>query len=160
MDARPETALIPPALAERGYRFAYSFRVRYRDVDRLGIVFNGNYMSYIDYGITEYMRMLGFPWREMGRYGFDMAVVRSLQEFKAPAFLDDMLHIGVRFIRLGNSSFTVQYTIWGEDAVTGEGKVVLEAEQVYVNYDMATRKSRPIPDVIRKAIMEFEGLTE
>lgn len=90
----PTSALaVPPALAAAGYRFAHSFRVRYRDVDRLGIVFNGNYMSYLDYGLTEYLRLLGFPWREMEQHGFDVAVVRTVQEFRAPARLDDVLHV-------------------------------------------------------------------
>ena len=151
------TVTIPPALLEAGYRFAHSFRVRYRDIDRLGLVFNGNYMSYLDYGLTEYWRQLGFPWREMEQHGLDVAVVRTCQEFKAPARLDDLLHVGVRFVRLGCSSFRVRFTIWDEDAVTGAGQLVLEAEQVYVNYDPAAGKSRPLPPEVRQAIVQFEG---
>lgn len=152
-----QTITIPPVLAERGYRFVHSFRVRYRDIDRQGIVFHGNYISYLDYGITEYMRALGFSWREMEQDGFDMAVVRSVQDFRAPARLDDLLCVGVRTLDIGETSFTVQFTIWGEDAITGQGQVILEAQQVYVNYDPETGAARPVPGAVRRAVRTFEG---
>lgn len=160
VDERKAAAPIPPALAERGYRFAHGFRVRYRDIDMQGIVFNGNYMSYIDYGITEYFRALGFPWKKMESVGFDLVVLRSLQDFRGPAYLDDLVYVGVRCTRLGNSSFTCVFTIWREDEETGESGLVLEAENVYANYDKQTRKTRPIPSVIREAIVRLEGKVE
>lgn len=150
---------VPPALAERGFKFCHAFRVRYRDIDKQGIVFNGNYMAYIDYGITEYFRHLGFPWPEMAKHGFDLAVVRAVQEFRGPAYLDDICHVGVRVVRVGNSSFTARFCIWrtsGQD----EGSVALEAEVTYVNYDAATRRSRPVPAAVREAIKRFEGEVE
>lgn len=148
-------APLPPALAERGYRFCHAFRVRYRDIDAQGIVFNGNYMAYIDYGITEYFRHLGFPWREMEKHDFDLAVVRAVQEFKGSAELDDVLFAGVRVVRVGTASFNVDVTL-----VRADGTVVHEAQMVYVNYDKRTRRSRPVPPVIRAAVQQFEGNVE
>lgn len=159
-DERQAAVPVPPALAERGYKFAHAFRVRYRDIDTQGIVFNGNYMSYIDYGVTEYFRHLGYPWKRMESVGFDMVVIKAVQEFRGPAYLDDIIYVGVRCTRLGNSSFTCRYTLWREDEETGEGGLVLEAELIYANYDKETRRTRPIPPVIREAIVRLEGTVE
>jgi acyl-CoA thioesterase FadM len=35
------------------YNFHYPLRVRWAEVDRQGIVFNGHYLTYFDVGITE-----------------------------------------------------------------------------------------------------------
>lgn len=148
-------APVPPVLAERGYKFCHALRVRYRDIDIQGIVFNGNYMSYIDYGITEYFRHLGFPWKEMWKHDFDLAVLKAVQEFRSPAALDDILFVGVRVVRVGNSSLHAEVTIVKED-----GSVVLEAQMVYCNYDPQARRSRPVPPVIRAAIRQLEGAVE
>lgn len=148
-------APLPRGLAERGYRFCHAFRVPYRDIDQQGQVFNANYMAYIDYAFTEYFRYLGFPWREMEKYEFDVAVVRAVLDFRAPALLDDVLYVGAQATRLGNSSFDVRYCIWRDDEP--DGTVILEAQLTYVNYDARTRRSRPIPPVIREAIGRVEG---
>lgn len=145
-------APLPPVLAERGFKFCHAIRVRYRDIDAQGIVFNGNYMAFIDYGVTEYFRHLGFPWREMEKHGFDMAVVRAVQDFRSSAQLDDVLFIGVRVTRIGNSSFQADVHIVRED-----GAVVVEAQMVYVNYDPRLRRARPVPPVIRAAMAALEG---
>lgn len=36
--------------------FQYRLRVRYSEVDSQGIVFNANYLNYLDVAITEYFR--------------------------------------------------------------------------------------------------------
>ncbi len=47
---------------QRRFRQLHSLRVRWAEVDPQGIVFNGNYLTYADVGITEYLRgRRGFP---------------------------------------------------------------------------------------------------
>lgn len=148
-------APLPKGLAELGFRFCHAFRVRYRDIDAQGIVFNGNYMAYIDYGITEYFRHLGFTFNQVHETDFDLAVVKAVQEFRAPAYYDDILYVGVRVVRIGRSSFTARYCIWREEE--DGGTVIMDAEVTYVNYDVQSRRSRRIPDRIRQAISALEG---
>ena len=42
------------------YKFIYTFRVRYAEVDAQGIVFNAHYLTYFDCLITEYYRKLKY----------------------------------------------------------------------------------------------------
>ena len=56
------------------------------ECDAQGIVYNGAYLGYLEIGQAEYYRNLGFAIYIIPQSGyFDFAVVKSTQEFKAPA---------------------------------------------------------------------------
>ncbi len=60
-------------MARQEFRFVYRLRVRWAEVDRQGIVFNGHYLTYFDVGITEYYRALGFPYPDgLAEHGTDL----------------------------------------------------------------------------------------
>ena len=138
-------------MARQEFRFSYGLRVRWAEVDRQGIVFNGHYLTYFDVGITEYYRALGYPYPEgLAKHGTDVYVRKAEIEYQASAQYDDEIDICVRVERLGRSSFDFRLEIYRADALLVSGKVV------YVNADPATRKSAPLPDCRRSAIKGFE----
>jgi len=138
-------------MARQEFKFNYRLRVRWAEVDRQGIVFNGHYLTYFDVGITEYYRALGYPYPEgLAQHGTDLYVRKAEIEYQASAHYDDEIDIGVRVERLGRSSFDFRLEIYRADALLVSGKVV------YVNPDPVTRKSAPLPDFLRKAIKDFE----
>lgn len=164
MDRLPEDDL---------YRYYYPLRVRYRDIDAQAIVFNGNYLSYIDAGVVEYWRMLGLDLATMREIGFDMAMVRSLQEFRSPACLDDVLRVYVKVVHLGNTSYTIRYQLRRDTEVQAvadvhpgvvtppaspAGELIMVCENVYVNFDPQTRTARPLPPALREIVQRFEAL--
>jgi acyl-CoA thioester hydrolase len=138
-------------MARQEFRFAHRLRVRWAEVDRQGIVFNGHYLTYFDVGITEYYRALGYPYPDgLAQHGTDLYVRKAEVEYEASAEYDDELDICVRVERLGRSSFDFRLEIYRADQLLVGGKVV------YVNADPATRKSAPLPDFLRSAIKLFE----
>jgi acyl-CoA thioester hydrolase len=139
------------------YRFFYPLRVRYSEIDGQKIVFNAHYLTYIDLAIIEYFRkVLGEHWLELAdSHVFDIALVKLTLDFKKSAKLDDMLHIYCGVSRIGNSSFTVGFSI-----LRGETEVILTAEAIYVNYNSGEGKSQSIPAEIRRKILLFEGREE
>ena len=59
-------------MARTEFRFAHRMRVRWAEVDKQGIVFNGHYLMYFDVAITEYYRALGYPYPEgLAQHGTD-----------------------------------------------------------------------------------------
>ena len=48
--------------------FTHSLRVRYAEVDSQGIVFNANYLNYLDVAITEYFRAQGIAYSDFLKY--------------------------------------------------------------------------------------------
>lgn len=132
-----------------GFRFAYPLRVRYADCDQQAVVFNGMYMTYLDVAFTEYFRYLGVDLVSLAREGeFDVALVKTVLEFKAPARFDDVLEVCVACRRIGTSSLTIAFAIFRR----GESDPVLTAETVYVNHNARTRETLRVPEAIRARI--------
>ena len=128
-------------------------RVRWMECDAQGIVYNGAYLGYLEIGQAEYYRNLGFAIYTIPQSGyFDFAVVKSTQEFKAPAKVDEVIELHVRVSKIGNTSLTLNLEIYPE----GSDRLLTSIETVYVGYDAATESSRPVPDAIRQLVTHFE----
>jgi acyl-CoA thioester hydrolase len=70
-----------------------TIRVRYADTDKMGIVYNGNYLTYFEIGRTELLRSLGMPYAVLEQQGFQLPVIEAHIEYKAPAVYDDLISI-------------------------------------------------------------------
>ena len=140
-------------MAKSDFRFMTTVRVRWMECDAQGIVYNGAYLGYLEIGQAEYYRNLGFAIYIIPQSGyFDFAVVKSTQEFKAPAKVDEIIELHVRVSKIGNTSLTLNLEIYPE----GSARLLTSIETVYVGYDAATESSRPVPDAIRQLVTHFE----
>lgn len=68
-------------------------RVRYADTDKMGIVYNGNYLTYFEIGRTELLRSLGMPYAVLEQQGIQLPVIEAHLEYKAPAEYDDLISV-------------------------------------------------------------------
>ena len=140
-------------MTKSDFRFMTTVRVRWMECDAQGIVYNGAYLGYLEIGQAEYYRNLGFAIYIIPQSGyFDFAVVKSTQEFKAPAKVDEIIELHVRVSKIGNTSLTLNLEIYPE----GSDRLLTSIETVYVGYDAATESSRPVPDAIRQLVTRFE----
>jgi len=127
------------------------------ECDAQGIVYNGAYLGYLEVGQAEYYRNLGFAIYIIPKSGyFDFAVVKSTQEFKAPAKVDEIIELHVRISKIGTTSLILNLEIYPE----GSDRLLTSIETVYVGYDAATESSRPVPDAIRQLVTHFEETGE
>ena len=144
-------------MAKSDFRFMTPVRVRWMECDAQGIVYNGAYLGYLEIGQAEYYRNLGFAVYIIPQSGyFDFAVVKSTQEFKAPAKVDEIIELHVRVSNIGNTSLTLNLEIYPD----GSDRLLTSIETVYVGYDAATESSRPVPDAIRQLVTHFEETGE
>jgi acyl-CoA thioester hydrolase len=138
---------------QRGdFTFVHPLRVRWAEVDRQDVVFNGHYFLYFDVAVAEYWRAIGFRYPQdlVEKFGTDIYAVNASAEYHASATYDELLDIGCRAGRIGRSSLQLLLGVWrGADHLTS-------GELVYVNADPKTRKSVPWPDAVREAILKFE----
>jgi YbgC/YbaW family acyl-CoA thioester hydrolase len=140
----------PSALA--AFRMRHRLRVRWAEIDAQQIVFNGHYLTYFDIGITEYWRAIGMPYPEgTAGTGGDLFAVRSVINYHASARYDEFLDICVRAAKIGNSSMTF------EMAIFRDAERLISGEMVYVYADLESKKSRPLPEKLRKAIEVWEA---
>lgn len=133
------------------FTFAQPLRVRWAEVDRQGVVFNGHYLTYFDVGITEYWRAIGLPYPDaLLAHGSDTFVRKATLEYHAPARYDDVIDVLVRVARIGCTSMQFQVEI------RRDGERLVSGEVVYVNADPAQRKPAPVPAFLREAIVRYE----
>ena len=144
-------------MAKSDFRFMTKIRVRWMECDGQGIVYNGAYLDYLEIGQAEYYRNLGFAIYIIPQSGyFDFVVVKSTQEFKASAKVDEIIELHVRVSNIGNTSLTLNLEIYAE----GNDRLLTSIETVYVGYDTATESTRPVPDAIRELVTHFEETGE
>lgn len=141
-------------MAREQFTFCHTLRVRWAEVDKQGIVFNGNYFLYFDVAITEYWRAIGIDYPDgiVKAFGTDLYTVKATAEYHGSAGYDDILDIHGRTARLGRSSMQFLLEIW-----RGEEHLV-SGELIYVNADPSTKKSVAMPEVLRQKITAYERM--
>lgn len=136
------------------YRLRLPMRVRWAEVDRQGVVFNGHYLTYCDVCVTEYWRAIGMPYpAAFLEIGSDLFVRKATLEYHAPAVFDDELEVCGRTARLGRTSLVFRVGMYRR---AQSGGPLVEGDLVYVNTDPATRTTQPLPEVLRQRIRTFE----
>ncbi|MCM5681228.1 YbgC/FadM family acyl-CoA thioesterase [Schlegelella sp. S2-27] len=134
------------------FRFLHRLRVRWAEVDAQKIVFNGHYLMYFDTAISDYWRALGLPYPEaLEAYGGDLYVKKAGVEYHASARYDDVLDVGIRSTRIGNSSMVFALAIFRHD------ELLITGELVYVYADPKTQTSMAVPQELRDVIAAYEA---
>lgn len=103
-----------PAITHR-----YSIRVRYADTDKMGVVYNGNYLTYFEIGRTELLRSVGLPYAALEQEGYLLPVREAHVCYHMPAFYDDELAVETTYEHdAGVAAITLRYTIYrGQDVI-------------------------------------------
>jgi acyl-CoA thioester hydrolase len=135
------------ALPQRGeFRVLRPMQTRWMDNDHYGHVNNVAYYSYFDSAVNGYlMEATASDTRELSAIGIVAETgCRYLKEISFP----DVLHIGLRLEKLGNSSVVYELVVFrGTDT---DPSAIGRFVHVYV--DQKTRRPVPIPPVIRSAL--------
>src|SRR5207237_225524 len=104
------------AIHRKDFRFFHCLRVRWAEVDMQKIVFNAHYLMYFDTAIADYWRALALPYEEaMHELGGDLYVRKATIDFRASARMDDVLDVGMRCTRIGNSSMVFEGGLFRQD---------------------------------------------
>ncbi len=132
-----------------GEAFVHELRVRYGECDPQGIVFNANYLLYADVAFTELWREAIGPWQEMIADGVDAVVAHAELDFRAPARYDDVLQLGAKILRLGQTAVTTEIDVMRE----GELLVAIQLRHVCVSTE--TWEKTELPERIRVGLERF-----
>ena len=134
------------------FRFFDRLRVRWAEIDAQKIVFNGHYLMYFDTALAGYWRALAMPYAQtMTQLGGDLFVRKASVEYQASARYDDLLDIGMRCARIGNSSIRFGGGAFRQD------QLLVSCELVYVFADAHAQTSKPVPDALRAILDAFEA---
>lgn len=114
---------------------AAKVRVIYGDTDRMGIVYHGTYLRYLEHGRVEFMRELGAIYAEMERQGMGLPVTELGMRYLASARYDDLVsvYVGVRKLGFARLDFVYKLLVEPGDRFVGPDETPLE-EPVVVGY--------------------------
>ncbi len=110
-------------------------RVRYAETDQMGVVYHANYFVWFEVGRVEFLRRLGFSYREMEQSeGCHIAVVDARCRYKAPARYDDeiIVRTQLKSVRESLVRFAYELVRASDDALLAEG----ETTHLVVNTEM------------------------
>lgn len=128
------------------FRVFYPVSTRWMDNDVYGHVNNVTYYSYFDSTINRYLiEEGGLDIHKAPVVGF---VVSSSCQFRRPVAYPDALSVGLRVLKLGNSSVTYELGIFRES--DSEASAVGQVVHVFV--DREENRSVSIPAPIRRCL--------
>jgi acyl-CoA thioester hydrolase len=141
-------------LARSDFQFFHRIRIRWSEVDRQGVVFNGHHLTYFDVGMTEYLREIGYPYPQgLIEGGTDLHLVKAVIEYKGFIRFDELIDVATKVGRFGRSSLTFDFEIFRKD----EDAVLASGQNIYVNVGIETKKSAPLPEELVRRIRKMEG---
>jgi acyl-CoA thioester hydrolase len=127
-------------------------RVRYAEVDRMGVVHHSHYWVYFEMGRTELLRRQDIAYADLEREGVLFVVVKCMARFLAPARYDEALRLTTRITRMRAARIDHAYEL----RRAGDGQLLCTAETTLACVD-PDGGVIPIPERIRQAPRRVDG---
>lgn len=122
-------------------------RVRYGETDQMGFVYYGNYALYLEQGRTDWLRKMGFSYKELEAQNILLPVTQFSINYHAPGRYDDLLLIETALVKIPGVKIQFSYAIFNEDQ-----KQLITAETTLAFVDKNTMKITPAPEYLIEAI--------
>ena len=119
-------------------------RVRYAEVDRMGVLHHSRYWVYFEMGRTELLRQAGMSYRDLEEAGVYFVVAKCSAKFQAPARYDEVLTLSTRIVKMGAARIDHAYEL----KRAGDGALLATAETTIACVDLQGQII-PIPDTVR-----------
>ena len=118
------------ALNQGGEKFIeFEVRVRYSEIDRMGVAHNKSYFEWFEMGRTEYCRQKDIPYKSIEEQGYYLVVVEAFCKYKRPLRYDDKF-----LIRVFLKEASPKKVIFAYELMTGkEKKPVASGHTVHIS---------------------------
>jgi len=104
-------------------------RVRYAETDQMGVVYHSNHLIWFEVGRVEFMRQMGFSYRDMERNdGLYIAVAEAKCRYRAPVYYDEEVVVRTRLKTVRDSVIIFSYELARADT----GVLLAEGETTHV----------------------------
>lgn len=90
-------------------------RVRYKETDQMGVVYNGNYFTWFEIGRVELLRDAGISYLELEERGVLTAVVEAYCKYIKPARYDDEIIINTKIRKLTQARVEFEYELFKKE---------------------------------------------
>ena len=119
------------------------FRVRYGETDQMGVVYHGNYAQYFEIGRTEWLRKMGFSYKQMEEDGIMLPVISLSIKYKKSACYDDLIKVKTKLLKKPTAKIEFEYEILNEN-----NEILTTGNSVLVFMDINKNRPTRCPDYI------------
>ncbi|WP_448203697.1 acyl-CoA thioesterase [Azospirillum sp. sgz302134] len=130
-----------------GYRYWIEERVRFADLDALGHVNNNAIGVYFEQARVALIHD-GGGFRDSDAW--TVVLARSVIDYKAELLYPATARVGVRVLKVGNTSVVLGAAIFEGD------RCIATQEAVCVIVDKAAHRPTPVPDALRGMLARFQ----
>jgi acyl-CoA thioester hydrolase len=128
-------------------------RVRYAETDQMGVVYHANHFIWFEIGRVDFMRELGFTYRNMEReHGCFIPVVDARCRYKAPAHYDDEIIVRTHLRNVRESMIHFGYEL----VRASDNEVLAEGETMHMILDSEMKPAK-LPENYLKAFRSAAG---
>ena len=92
-------------------QYDYKTRVRYADIDQMGIVYYSRYYEFFEAARTDMLRELGLPYSKFEAIGFLLPVVESFCKYKNGAQFDRLINIKCIVQEIPKVKIKIEYEV-------------------------------------------------
>ncbi len=128
--------------------FFFKVRVYYEDTDAGGVVYNANYVKFLERARTEWLRARGAEQRAMLERGTGFVVSSMTVNFRKAARLDDELLVGCAPVKVGGAS-----VVFRQDITDAAGNLYVAAEVKIVCVDLREMRPAVIPPEFKEVFL-------
>lgn len=128
--------------------FKWPVRIYYEDTDAGGIVYNANYLKYLERARTEWLRQLHIEQDDLLKQDVAFVVRRADIEFRNAARFNQLLQVSCTVSQLKRASMIFDQTIIDED-----GKTIVTAQVTIACVAISAMKPISIPSDINGVIV-------
>ena len=118
--------------------------VRSTEIDVNGHVNNAKYLEYLEWGREEWYERSDLHYDAFTEMGIQTVTVNININYRKECKQGDQLTIKTRPEKMGRTSYVLKQEIWNQ-----RGELCADALVTSVTMDMATRKSREVPEKLR-----------
>lgn len=135
-----------------GYQVLFEHEVLFRDLDPMGHVNNVAFVAFMEDARMHYWKALR---KVYGLKHINFILAEVTCRYLSPAYLGEILLVGIRARNLGNKSFHFEYRM--EDKASG--RLITEGKSVQVMFDYKEQKSTALGQNMRDAVASLEQIS-
>jgi len=123
-------------------------RGRYKDTDRMGVGYYGNYLTFFEIGRAELMRDLDLPYSKLEAEGYTLVVTEASAKYHGNVGSDALVTVRTRIAEQRGARVRFDY-----EMISEEKKLLVTGHTVHGCINSAMKPTR-LPEDLRKLIQE------
>lgn len=123
-------------------------RVRYSEIDRMGIAHNKHYFEWFEIGRTEFCRQLSVPYKDIEAQGYCLVVVESCCRYKKALKYDEVFLIRTTLEEITSKKVVFSYELLTKE----ERKLIASGHTIHIVTNLKGKVTALPDDILKKFI--------